>query len=145
MTKIAHSTIVNAPVEKVFEYASDWSKWEEWFVGVYNFEPISEIKKGNGLKIRYEAKMMMFKSKVEAEIYDYVENEGFKGVGIKGMPYTSFWSFEEMEGTTKFTYGLEYSLSTPVIGPVLNSLFVKPQWDKIVRVSVQNLSKKFSQ
>ncbi|MCK3683192.1 SRPBCC family protein [Maribellus sp. YY47] len=142
MTKIAHSVLLNTPLEEVFEYASDWKKWEEWFEGVSDFQSISEVEKGKGAKYRYKAKMMMFKYEIEAEVYEYTENVGFKVVGIKGPPYKSFWNFEVIDGKTKFTYGLEYSISTPIIGNYMDAWFLKPQWNKIIQNSLQNLSKK---
>ena len=145
MTKIAHSILLNTPLEEVFEYASDWKKWEEWFEGVSNFTSTTETQKGIGARYKYKAKMGLFNYAIEAEVYEYTENVGFKVVGIKGPPYKSFWSFELIEGKTKLTYGLEYSISIPIIGNYIDSWWIKPQWNKIIKNSLLNLSKKLNQ
>ena len=145
MTKIVHSIILHAPLEEVFEYVSDWRKWEEWFEGVSNFEPTTKTKKGNGTRYKYKANLMGLKATVETEIHDFVENQGWRGVAVRGMPHETYWNFEKIKGDTKFTYGLEYSLPIPIIGNSLDSLLLKPQWNKIIINSLQNLAKKFNQ
>lgn len=144
MTKLEHSVVIEAPIKEVFDYASDWRKWEDWFDGVYNFEALTKSEKGNGTRYKYKAKMLMFKTTIVAEVYDYIENKSFKAEGIQGMPYKSFWTFEEINEKTKFTYGLEYSVSPPFIGPLLDSLFIRAQWKNILQRSLQNLSQKFN-
>jgi carbon monoxide dehydrogenase subunit G len=145
MNKIVHSIILRAPLEEVFEYVSDWEKWEEWFEGVSNFEPTTITQKGNGTRYKYKAKLMGFKATLETEIHDFIENEGWRGQVIKGMPHETYWNFEELNGNTKFTYGLQYSLSIPIIGTSLDSLLLKPQWNRIIKNSLQNLANKFNQ
>jgi hypothetical protein len=43
MTQIEKSILILTPLEKVFAYASDYQKWEEWFEGVSDFKPTTEI------------------------------------------------------------------------------------------------------
>ena len=146
MTKIAHSTIINAPLKEVFKYASDWRKWEEWFEGVFKFAPTTDLPHGNGARYKYKAKLMKTTFVIETEIYDFEENVGWRGKATKGMEHGTFWNFEDMgNNTTKFTYGLEYKMPIPVIGNWIDSKWVKPQWDKIIQNSLQNISKILNQ
>ena len=129
--------------EDVFKYASDWSRWSEWFEGVYDFKPTTKIEKGNGARYVYDAKMMGFKVKVETEIYNYVENKGWNGKSVRGMPHQTEWYFESIGKGTKFTYVLEYKLPIPILGPLLDQWLMIPQWNKIIEKSLQNLKQKF--
>lgn len=139
MTRIERAVEIAAPVEEVFAYAADWQRWEEWFEGVSGFEAKTEVSQGNGAKYSYRAKMLGVPAKVETEIHDYVENSGWRGVGTKGMPHTTRWIFEAKGDATRFTYVLEYGLPVPLIGALLDSLFMKPAWRRIIDDSLENL------
>lgn len=143
MTQIEKSILILAPLEKVFAYASDYQKWEEWFEGVSGFKPITEIARGNKTRYAYKAKMMGLSIGMETEINDFMENEGWTGVSTKGMPHKTFWKFEPVDEGTKMTYGLEYALDIPWIGNWLDKTFMRPQWDKIISNSLKKLKIQF--
>lgn len=71
MTDIKRSIIIEAPLNKVFEYASDYLKWPEFFEGVPDFKPIAETNCGSGAKFIYKAKMFGMKVTVGAEIQEF--------------------------------------------------------------------------
>ena len=139
MTRIEDSIRIPAPVDQVFAYASEYNNWEEWFEGVSDFKTTTETTKGNGTRYAYKAKMMGLSIGVETEIHDFVENKGWKGRATKGMPHQTFWIFESSDEGTKMTYALEYALDIPLIGKWLDNTFMKPQWEKIISKSLENL------
>jgi coenzyme Q-binding protein COQ10 len=143
MTRIERSIMIQAPVKDVFDYAADWRKWSEWFEGLLDFRPTTAIEQGNGARYAYKARMMGLSLKVETEIHDLVLNAGWTGVATKGMPHRTQWIFESIGDTTKFTYVLEYKLAVPLVGSLLDSLIMKPQWNRIISNSLKNLKGHF--
>ncbi len=143
MTRIEKSVNIPVPVNEVFTLASDYKKWAEWFEGVNEFRPITNSVRGNGTRYAYKAKVMGLSMDLETEIFDFVENEGWKGKAIKGMPHTTYWVFEPKNNGTKFTYALEYELKIPLIGKWLDKTIMKPQWEKIISKSLENLKSQF--
>lgn len=143
MARIEHCIIIKAPISQVFDYAADYQKWAEWFQGVSHFRPTTSVSRGNGARYAYKARMMGLSVSVETEVRNFEPNRGWTGVATKGMPHQTHWLFEPVEGGTKFTYALEYQLPIPLIGSLLDSAFMKPQWDKIIRTSLNNLRKHF--
>ena len=139
MTKIEKSIVIPAPVEMVFEYTSNYKKWDLWFEGVSKFIPTTVTTRGNGTRYAYQAKMMGLTVGLETEIHDFVENKGWTGKATKGMPHQTFWNFESVDSGTKMTYALEYDLKIPLIGNWLDNIFIKPQWVKIIGKSLENL------
>jgi carbon monoxide dehydrogenase subunit G len=137
MKRIEQTVFIRAPVDQVFGIASDWQRWEEWFVGVKGFRPTTETTRGNGTRYAYTATMLGIPAKVETEITEFRENEGWVGVATKGVYHRSIWSFSETSDGTKFTYALEYRLP-PVIGALLEPL-LKREWRHIINESVLNL------
>ncbi len=139
MTRIEYSIAIEAPVEHVFHYAADYRKWHEWFEGVSNFNPTTEITQGNGARYAYKATLMGVSVSVETEVHNYVINRGWTGVATKGMPHRTEWIFEQVDKGTKFTYALEYSLPIPLLSSWIDSIFMKPLWTKIITSSLNNL------
>ncbi|MFO7933657.1 MAG: SRPBCC family protein [Bacteroidales bacterium] len=144
MTSVEHSITINRPVEEVFAYASDWKKWHEWFEGVSSFKPVTKTRKGNGARYAYKAKIMGLAIPVEIEIHDFIPDKGWKGRSTRGTPHRTRWEFESAGLGTRFTYGLEFRLPVPVVGPLMDRLFLKPQWEKLLRNSLQNLNLKLT-
>ena len=145
MTRIEHTIVIDARIEKVFNYASDHRKWDEWFEGVSAFNPTTAITRGNGARYAYKARLMGVSASVETEVHGFIENRGWTGVATKGMPHRTYWTFTPTSAGTRFTYALEYQLPIPLLGPLLDSLFMRAQWDKIIVTSLENLRKRFAE
>lgn len=145
MTRIQDSIFIPAPVEEVFRYTSDWREWSDWFEGVSTFYPISEMHQGEGARYSYYVNLFGLAIRVETEVRDYVENEGWRGVATRGIPHEAHWDFESVRDGTRFTYTLEYSLRLPLIGAFLDRVLVEPRWRRAIRHSLENLKAHFAQ
>lgn len=139
MTKVEASVDIRAPLAEVFAYASDWRKWEDWWEGVSDFKPTTELTRGNGTRYAYKAWIAGITLNLETEIHEFVENVGWKGIVIKGPPHRTRWVFEDQGDKTRLTYILEYTLPIPVLGPLLDSLLMRPGWRRRLEKSLQNL------
>jgi len=143
VNRVEHSVIISAPVDQVFGYAADYVKWTEWFEGVSDFKATTAVTRGNGARYAYKARVMGLSAPVETEIHDFVENRGWTGVSTKGLAHRTHWTFEAIGDSTKFTYALEYQLPIPLLGSLLDSLFARGQWEKILERSLDNLRQHF--
>jgi uncharacterized membrane protein len=143
MTRIEKSVIVDAPVHAVFAYASDWRRWPEWFEGVSDLQPKSEITRGTGARYAYRARLMGVSAQVETEVRGFVEDWGWTGVATGGLPHRTQWRFEARGESTKLTYALEYELPVPLLGAVVDSLVLKEQWRRVIGRSLANLRGRF--
>ncbi len=139
MTEIKRSVIIKAPIEKVFKYASDYQKWSDWYEGVFNFNPITEMTRGNGTKYVYKAKLFGMNATVGTEITQFKENEGWIGKSFKGFGHKTIWSFKKSNGDTEFTHGLTYKVPWYMGGKLSDNRLLKPAWINIVEKSLQNL------
>jgi uncharacterized membrane protein len=137
--RIEQTVFIAAPVEDVFKEASDWQRWEQWFVGVSDFKPMTEKTRGNGTRYAYKATMLGFQLKFESEITEFLENSGWVAVGTRAITHRSIWSFRPTTDGTEFTYAIEYRLPT-LIGFLIEPL-LKRQWRGIIQQSVLNLER----
>jgi uncharacterized membrane protein len=143
MTRVESSVEINAPVTDVFAYASDWRHWEEWWQGVSAFRPITEVTRGDGTRYAYKAWIAGLTLNLETEIHDFVENAGWRGEVTKGPPHRTQWVFQATGNSTRLTYILEYSLPLPLLGPLLDSLLMRPGWQRMLDNSLHNLKVRF--
>ena len=141
MTEIKRCIQIEAPVKKVFKYASDYKKWTEWYEGVSEFRPITKTVHGNGTKYIYKARLFGMNATVGTEIAQFKENKGWIGKSFKGFGHKTLWIFNESNGKTEFTHGLTYKVPWYMGGKFSDNQFVKPAWIKIVENSLQNLKK----
>lgn len=139
MTEIIRSVIIKAPIERVFNYASDYQKWPEWYEGVSNFNPVTEMIRGNGTKYVYNAKIFGMNATAGTEIKQFKENEGWIGKSFKGFEHKTLWSFKKLNGETEFTHGLFYKVPWYLGGKLGDNKLLKPAWIKIIENSLQNL------
>jgi len=131
--------VISAPIEAVFRYASNWRNWPSFFEGVSDFKPTTATTRGNGARYAYKAKMLGIKASVETEITEFIENGGWVGIAAGGIPHRTQWIFESASGQTRFTFVQTYRIPIPVFGALLDRLFVRPAWEKIVERSLANL------
>ena len=139
MTKVEASIEINKPVKEVFTYASDWKHWDEWREGVSDLKPTSEIKKGNNARYAYKAHVGGLKFHLETEIHYYKENLGWQGIVNKGLPHKMQWLFKNKVSKTNVTYIIEYSPPWFLIGPLLNFFVLKPNWQRMLKKTLNNL------
>jgi hypothetical protein len=143
MTRVEASVEIAAPLGDVFAYASDWRKWEEWWLGVSDFRPTTEVTRGNGTRYAYKAWIAGIRLELETEVRDFVENVGWRGVVTRGTPHTTRWVFEPAGTGTRLTYTLEYRIPVPVLGPLLDFLLMRPGWQRRLERSLANLKARF--
>jgi uncharacterized membrane protein len=143
MTRIVRSIIIPAPIDEVFRYASDYRTWADWFAGVSDVKASTAISQGNGARYAYKVRMMGVSAPVETEIHDFVTNSGWRGISTRGVTHKTFWTFKQVEQGTELTYSLEYQLPVPLLGSLLDSLLMRPQWEKFIEKALKNLRQHF--
>jgi uncharacterized membrane protein len=141
MTEIKRSINIGAPVNKVFEYASDYLKWPEFFEGLSDVKPITEITRCNGAKFIYKVKVLGMKVTVGTEFQQFKENEGWIGKSFKGIEHQTQWIFEKSNGHTEFTFIQNYKFPLYFGGKFIDKMFAQPEWIKIIENSLQNLKR----
>ena len=139
MTKVEASLEINKPVKQVFAYASDWKHWAEWREGVSDLKPTTETDRGNNTRYAYKALVAGLKFNLETEIHYFKENVGWQGIVRTGLPHKMQWQFENKASKTNVTYIIEYSPPWFLIGPLLNFFIIKPNWQRMIENTLNNL------
>ena len=143
MIRVEQNIVIQAPVDQVFNYAADYQKWSEWYEGVSDVKTTTVVSYGNGARYAYKVRVLAVSAIVETEIHDFVQNKGWTGISTKGIPHRTTWVFEPIGSTTRFTHAVEGHMPIPLIGSLCDTLFLRPQWIKIVQSSLNNLRQQF--
>ena len=143
MPTLEKSIVIEASVDEVFEYAANWRHWPEWYVGFTDVSPTTEVERGDGAIYAYKMWVLGLPFRAQTEVHDFVENRGWSGRRIKGVPHGTNYVFEDLMPHTRFTASVYYSLPIPVLGPVLCSLFFNGAWRRILEKSLENLKAHF--
>ena len=141
MTEIKRSIKIEAPVKKVFAYASDYQKWPEFFVGVKDVQPITEQTHCDGAKFTYKVRVLGMSVTVGTEFQQFKENQGWTGKSFKGIQHQTQWIFKHVNEHTEFTFIQNYKCPWYLGGKIIDKKFVKPEWIGIIENSLQNLKR----
>lgn len=141
MAEIKRTIIINASIDKVFMYVSNYRNWSEFYIGLSEVKPITEKTRSTGSKFIYKVKMLGVNFTVGTEFQDFKENVGWIGKSFKGIESRTQWSFKKLNGNTEFTHGVSYEMPWYLGGKLFDSLLGKSTWIKIIENSLQNVKR----
>jgi uncharacterized membrane protein len=123
MSTIQTSTNINAPVEKVFAYATDPTNLPEWMT---NLSEVTDVT-GSGVGQHYHWKFRMagVPLRGESTVSEHVPNER-RVLDSKGGA-TSTWTltFAPHEDGTTLNLNVDYTIPVPVLGKLAEKLVLK--------------------
>ena len=123
MATAINSIVINAPVEKVFEYCVPENLTEFW-PSVVEVTNIQELPNG-GHSFNFVYKMAGMTFKGTNEDIEFVKNERTVSKSTGGLESTVTCEYQAVEGGTKFTAAVEYIVPVPLLGKLAESFIVK--------------------
>jgi len=139
MSTITRSILINAPVEKVFEYLDDPMNMMEWHPSVTNIRDVTG--KGHNQKWKWDFKLFGILFQGEAQVTRNQTNTLRVVKNTGGVESTRTWNFKREAGGTRVDYELEYKIPTPVIGKVGELLAIQRS-ERVVDMALANIKEK---
>jgi uncharacterized membrane protein len=123
MAKVKRSIIVNAPVEKVYNYLADQKSQADWIPSTVEVWDVSEPKVGASFKWKYKMAGILLEG--ESTVIELVPNKRI-GTQTKGA-VASNWLFilEAKDGGVEVELNIEYTIPIPVLGKVAERIVLK--------------------
>jgi uncharacterized protein YndB with AHSA1/START domain len=123
MATVKNSIIINAPVEKVFEYLTPENLPEIWpsLVEVSNVE---ELPNG-GYSWDFVYKMAGMRLAGQSTHIEFVPNERTVSQTTGGIESMITWEYQTVDDGTKVTSTVEYKVPIPVLGKLAESAILK--------------------
>ena len=123
MAKVKRSIIVNAPVEKVYNYLADQKSQADWMPSMVEVWDASEPKVGESFKWKYKMAGVLLEG--ETTVTELVPN---KRIGTKSKgAVASDWLFvlEAKDGGVEVEMNIDYTIPIPVLGKLAEAIIVK--------------------
>ena len=123
MAKVKRSIIVNAPVEKVYNYLADQKSQTDWMPSMVEIWDAKEPKVGETYKWKYKMAGILLEG--ETTVVELVPNKRI-GTQSKGA-VASDWLFvlEEKEGGVEVEMNIDYTIPIPVLGKMAERIVLK--------------------
>jgi uncharacterized protein YndB with AHSA1/START domain len=123
MAKVKKEIIINAPVEKIFNYVDDPSNLPEVWPSLVEVTDVKTLPNG-GHSNRFVFKMAGIHIKGVNEVFEYLPNQRTVAK-TSGIESTLTWAFEPEARGTKVTFEAEYTVPIPVLGKIAEAIIVK--------------------
>ncbi len=124
MTKITKDVLINAPVEKVFEYASNPVNQPEYWPSMREVKDIEERPEG-GWNYKWVYKMAGIRLEGSTETTEFVENERLVTKSSGGVESTFVYTYKPEGEGTRLTMEAEYVVPVPVLGKLAEAFILK--------------------
>ncbi len=124
MTKLTKSILINAPVEKVFEYLTQPTNLVEFWPSMMEVKDIHAAGRvGDHYGWVYKMAGMKFEGK--SECTEFAKNERVVVKSTGGLPSTFVWTYARENGGTKLTVEADYTVPVPLLGKLAEAFIVK--------------------
>ena len=142
MKKIVESIEIQAPVELVFDFVADVGNALEWMHGFHKFEPLTEVTRGKGARVRAAGRIGGISISTELEITDFVCNKKLVSVSNSEIKSVSAWLFEPTEKGTRVTFVGHYELPRGSFSRLVGNLWLQHQLAEHAWKSLKNLKRR---
>jgi hypothetical protein len=141
MADLERSIELPMPPAEVFRYVA--SQWETtldfWEHGIEDWSPLDPPPLKQGFRVEYVGRVLGVGLKVRMEVSDFEEGRAWTAKSMDGPRVQGDWRFEPIEGGTRFTYRLRYTMPPPIIGPLMDRFLIKQRWASAIEASLANL------
>ncbi len=124
MAKVEKTIIINAPVEKVFDYIDQPTNLPEIWPSLMEIKDVQTLPNG-GHTDRWVYKMAGMRFEGTTEGIEHVTNQRIVSKTKGGVKSTQTWVFQPEAGGTKVTFEVEYNIPIPVLGKLAEAIVVK--------------------
>ncbi len=125
MAKIEKSIIIDAPVEKVFEFMVDPANLPEIWPSLVEVKDVKQTPEGVGSSYRWVYKMAGMRFEGETETIEYVPNQKVVVKDKGGIEATRTVTFQPENGGTKYTTSAEYTVPIPLLGKLAEAFILR--------------------
>lgn len=146
MSRIEKGIILNAPIERVFNYIKDPSNWTKFWPSLMKVNDIQTLPNG-GYKANYEYRMAGMRFKGEGEYTEYVPNNRIvvsTHGGINSKLTFAFYPVKESNQIERshVTITVEYDIPVPLLGK-LAEVVINRMNEQDIDLLLSNLQARF--
>lgn len=140
MTQVRISAHLDAPIDRVFELATDFKRYPEWNVNYVEVPEVLGPTRQLGTRIETTTKLLDRRLEGWSEIteIDVPRHIKLSGSGKEGGKLSVEYRFTPVGMTTDAEVEIEYELPAGPFGKVLDRLFIERAVERDLRHSMEN-------
>jgi carbon monoxide dehydrogenase subunit G len=139
---VEEHTIVQAPIQPVFDFIADHRRALSWLTGFTKFAWIGGPENGLGARVRTEGEILGFSVTTDLEIVEFVPPRRLASRSTGRIKSTTTWLLDPVEGGTAVTFVGDYTL--PFALRLVGDRAVEELVGGQVRQSLINLRRRFT-
>jgi len=143
MTTLTKTIRINAPSGKIFQRITDQERLSEWLLFVDKTEYPLARRRGVTTLLKHEGNLLGRKISWESMVNQWEENKRIGWISKTGYPQKILLKYHielsPVENETEVKMIVDYMLSTPFIGNVLDRWFYAKRMDRLLEKSLENL------
>jgi uncharacterized membrane protein len=124
MAKIEKTILINAPVERVFEFMSKPENLPEIWPSLQEVRNVQSLPNG-GYCYDWTYKMAGVHFDGKAEWTEFVKNQRIINKNESGIPSTFTWSYQAEDSGTRVTVNVDYTIPGAVLGKLAEPIIHK--------------------
>ena len=124
MPSVEKSIIINAPVEKIFEYATDQTHMPEIWPSMVNVKVLEKLPNG-GTKSQYTYKMAGMQFEGISVDTEFIPNQRTVSRTEGGIDSEVIWEYQPEGEATKLTIKTTYTIPIPLFGKLAEPFILK--------------------
>ena len=139
MAKVHASTLINKPIQEVFEYTASPVNGPAFIPNLNENSNIQPEKPGVGQKFDWRFNMAGVDLRGQAEVTEYDSPKTAKIVSTGDSNSTWAYSFEEENGGTKVTLEVDYEVAQGAMQKIADKLVIDKLNQRSAEQSLENL------
>lgn len=125
MATVKRTNIINAPVDKVFNYIAEPRNEPEYLPGSAEVTEVTCTEEGVGSHYRWVYKILGIRFHGESTVTEFVPNERIVTESKGGILSTWTYTFQPEDGGTKMTLTVDYTIPIPLLGKFAEAIVLK--------------------
>ncbi|HUV04691.1 MAG TPA: SRPBCC family protein [Armatimonadota bacterium] len=129
MPRVESSVIISGPVDRVFALARDIEAFPQFMPDLKKVTILERSPDGSRTVSEFVGYIRDFRITIkwveEDEWDEQAKTCKFKLVKGDFKNYSGLWTFEPVDGGTKYTSVIDFEYEIPLIGPIIKSLVAK--------------------
>jgi uncharacterized membrane protein len=140
MAKIEKTLVINAPIEKIFNYIADPANLPSIWPSMEQIKEVVSLPSG-GTSFKWVYKMAGMRIDGASDTVEFIANQRITTKSMSGIENTFTWNFQPEAGGTRVNLRIEYTVPVPVLGKLAEVVIIR-QNDHEAEVLLANLKAK---
>lgn len=124
MAKIEKTIVINAPVEKIFNFIADPVNLPSIWPSMEQIKDVISLPSG-GTSFKWVYKMAGMHVEGASDTVEFIPNQRVTTKSMSGIENTFTWNFQPEAGGTRINLLVEYTVPVPVLGKLAEAIIIK--------------------